>query len=1413
MADEFDPSRLITVEEPAFDPKRLIAVPEERQAVFHEDRGQVLDYPSDYDPHQIDYSLATSVDKEDKSGFFGMVNYAKGLAFDYTKGLAQFFLSTPQIAGSLIKESGEVSRQKVAGGGKEQNYFLRQPGVVEETIKSGQKLIDMNKEFLKKVNIQPSESTGPKKVAFDLGGATGSITSSIGLVYLTKNPTAVAPIFGVLQKAQIYEEARAKGLDPQTASDSSTISGIAEAALEKIGLHVFLESVKVSKPIARIALRSATEGVQEGSQQGAEESLTKLYGIRNDSMSDIVKRIAYSSALGLVAGAPAAMVSTYAEELGVKKDLKALGLSDEEIDTAIKTISDKQMQDGLAAEVADMLSRETSPMVMPSEQRLKGYQEVQKEFDKLMPQPTTPEKSALGELSNKDFVPKESSTRPTFEDQARKILGETITRDKVNEGIQDVKIKAKLADLDEKAMVIDQSLRYLESRQRALQKSGKDPLSLANVTNMIKEGTNEFKLVDAERGHILTSVKEELDYNKEKLNVTGKQLTDLTLQHQIKGFKQGVSAGKDISEKMFKETKDQLREFIKSTELNPTEAGRIMSTRELENIKTPRQLANKINDLSEKIDGIVNQRKAKDLKEKITSLLDTTSVRMDNGKPVGKYTPEIQQVLDKARGIADMTRQEAWEKLQNNLEKIGEEIPSDEMRLENHLLETMAGMHKRNPEELAGILGDLEGLTATGRAESLLKKFSRAEKQAADRDSGLKVLTGGKPLDEVSRETFKQKVFKSFITAGKSLSSNWSDLLDQISSYDKTSKKDQSFLSKRFDTIKTEITERHAVRGHVLDLVERGKKAFDLKNEYELAKKLHADMAEDISHVFKFSDGKQRLLSLSRSQMRKRWMELQDPTLHEQIVHPESNAYTREIIEWIENNLTAKDKAFAQSQLDFYKEYYKSVNETYKSQYGVNLPFNEFYSPVRRLVEKEMGDLTINQDAMDYASFLPGSFKSRVKNYRPFADINDWEVFNRHVLQMEHFKHWADPVRDMNAFFSDGEVRRTIEKQFGKDVNGIIDSTIKDFKNRGQRKAQSWEKWVDVMRTGKVVSALGGKAAQIPKQMTGIFGYAEFVSPKEFAEGLGDFVANPKHAIDILGKSKLIQLMDGNITQEFVGFMSSEESKSYLSKPSVKNAIRIWMSSVNFGAKAGNILGGWPVYKATLAKTGSHEKAMDAFESALSKTQPTSLLSTMSQYQKGNSLQKLFTLFTSAQNKYFQREMGSIRNAIAGRATPAELAKVMAIHHILIPSLFQFIADGFKWEEEEQVRAMLTGPLNGVLILGDAVDMMVRAALIESAGFELDQYPSTNNLMEPVEGLIRAFHKLNIDDIDAESFLDSLKTLSTDAVGPMTGLPTKLIFDSIPKGISDISDNGEVGKGLLKFGGWAPAHIDKIYDK
>jgi hypothetical protein len=369
------------------------------------------------------------------------------------KGAASFFIQTPQIAGSLIKEQGETLGEKpdymrltrpepidIAFGPsmkiadlittKVKSEITDRTTIDENITKAGQSLIDANRRYVFRHRIEPDK--GPlSQVMFDVGSAGSSVLTSLGLSYLTKSPAAIAPLFGLIQKGQIYQEAREAGKAPKEASRISTAAGIPEAALEYVGLNIFINKLRGLKSLPRIALRAGEQALQEGSQQFSEETIAKVSNLRNTTWPDIIKKSAYSAAIGLITGLPAATVATYGENKGILGDFRKAGFTDDEAMPIIEKLIEKQ-QENIKPEIINTLNEEvkkTDDFVLKPEDQMTIRQELEKYIQIPKDVKTDEIKAGVGEAIPE---PVSAEKAPVIED----LKGET---GKIDRDIVDLK--------------------------------------------------------------------------------------------------------------------------------------------------------------------------------------------------------------------------------------------------------------------------------------------------------------------------------------------------------------------------------------------------------------------------------------------------------------------------------------------------------------------------------------------------------------------------------------------------------------------------------------------------------------------------------------------------------------------------------------------------------------------------------------------------------------------------------------------------------------------------------------------------------------------------------------------------------------------------------------------------------------
>ena len=129
----------------------------------------------------------------------------------------------------------------------------------------------------------------------------------------------------------MYTEAREKGLLPEEAGRLSTVAGIAEGALEKIGLNFLLK--RFGGRVKSALVHMASEGLQEFSQSISEAAIAKVGGIREDSISKIVQNAGYEALLGSILGGGASVSMSH------KNALMEAGADEKTADKILKNVS------------------------------------------------------------------------------------------------------------------------------------------------------------------------------------------------------------------------------------------------------------------------------------------------------------------------------------------------------------------------------------------------------------------------------------------------------------------------------------------------------------------------------------------------------------------------------------------------------------------------------------------------------------------------------------------------------------------------------------------------------------------------------------------------------------------------------------------------------------------------------------------------------------------------------------------------------------------------------------------------------------------------------------------------------------------------------------------------------------------
>lgn len=167
-----------------------------------------------------------------------------------------------------------------------------------------------------------------------IGSMAGQIGGSLLLAAATNGVgglPAVAAVFGSQQFYNIREEYLEKGFSLESANIYAGIAAVFEGGLEAVGFSKWLKYATLKPSLRNHLIAGFMEASQEMSQTTAEELITNLSGVREETLTEILAQIAISGVAGFL---PGAGISAMSGGLGIRQEKATY-----ELDNALKTTS------------------------------------------------------------------------------------------------------------------------------------------------------------------------------------------------------------------------------------------------------------------------------------------------------------------------------------------------------------------------------------------------------------------------------------------------------------------------------------------------------------------------------------------------------------------------------------------------------------------------------------------------------------------------------------------------------------------------------------------------------------------------------------------------------------------------------------------------------------------------------------------------------------------------------------------------------------------------------------------------------------------------------------------------------------------------------------------------------------------
>lgn len=1421
------------------------------QTALHEESGKVVGIPAGMDGNETDYLAKTQVQGRQVGDFYGVIDGGQGFAQkvgqwayqavtaadwdlpepSYTrgaaKGVSNFATTTiPQMVGSNMEEQGarglqrqEEIASKVTGfvdalpvpQSVKDAFHEAYEGDVAKNIYAanslaGKKIQESNQRWAETQGLTRPE--GAEGVFYDVGSGFGSTATAVAMTMMTRSPTAAALFFGGIQKGQSYQEAVKAGADPETAGKVSSFNGVVNGALEALGNKIFFDVAhSATSPLRKIIGSMIEEGIQESTQQTADETIMTQF--RDSDVKEKVGNILYATALGAAVGGPASGLVQVAQRLAQKEGLPVETVTQMatkliERQAEIQAGVDQTLLGGVNGVAADPKAQAETAQVIKD---FNAGKPIKIPRDQEIAYARTGRDEAMGKVSTEEVI------QGLREEAAQKVD----TTDEVARG------RLKLLDSQVNALdaQIDQLSATMEERE-ALEKP-----NVAN-TNKLNRLLAQRDVWDEERANILTrssvsAANELATDNTEVVDDIAEETAagqDVTVKGRVlqklgkmvtterkRALEAGLREGRRLAKENVKSAQDHVVGVLEESGLEASDKAKFIRT--VKNIQTAEQAEKSLPVIQARVGKLLEAQAQRNNKAKLIKVLNKTKVKKQSGKPVGKFTPDIQDALDDLRNLSKLSAGEAEVELEKRLaatEVDGQTVPPSAIEaLQNRVLSVIADSGSVPSAESAELLDDLNLLVTEGKLGGIERLLARAERLGELRETARSVVGSGTSRHVMDRTAFNTRLAERIHeTRGRALGylDNWANTLDVIFGKDEAGKE---IVERLGYEVSDKLQEAKGIARAEMDKLQAaGMKAYGFSKPKQFWEKMAEDSQVIDLGYFVDAAGQEVRLQMTKAEMRKRFMELQDPTLMNRITGEKGNAMTPEMIEAMTDVLTPEDADFAQAQLDLYRDFYQKVDEVYAPTYGVHLPRNSNYSPVSSEHAEEAKDSFFGGDLQHRRSAAPGGLKSRVANTNALKPQSDFIKFQKHVTEMAHFIAMSQKVQEINAVFNDPEVRKDIKAKYGQQVLGNIDGYIQDFARGRPQRLSDGAEIVSKLYTNFASSVLGAKLAMIPKQATSFLAYAENIPTKDFMAGVADFMAHPMKAAKVLNQSNLVKARGSDLERTIALADKSGQLGQSSKLQNLKHFLR--MGEV-LGDKLSLLTGGWAVYRYNKEVLGkSHEESLKAFDRATAQSQQSGDLDQQSRLQAaGGAGGRILTMFQSGQNQLFRREVKAIRDAYRGNITKTQAAKAVFLFHVVMPMFYQWVANAFSWDTEDEIRAGILGSFNGIFLLNDALDNGLRAIMGDKV-FDT----GTKSPFGFVGDVLHGIKKLNEEDADLGDMIDGWRALLA-AAGVLTGYPLSRLAD-VAEGAKDISEDN-VRSGISRISGFPNAVGDKLKEE
>lgn len=817
----------------------------------------------------------------------------------------------------------------------------------------------------------------------------------------------------------------------------------------------------------------------------------------------------------------------------------------------------------------------------------------------------------------------------------------------------------KIADKKEEIKDIQQQMGQLDPEDKA---------GLKKLRGQLRKKVNQRKKLQFKAA--VEEVERILDAAHSKF-IIQKDETDLQRTKRFQGLIKKLVQKSDLEQ-------DQKAAFI-SAILNTTTDKRLEKS-----------------DIVERIAAAIEEREKQKAVSDLRELLASTKPKQGQSKFEHKLGDVRQTVMDKLRHYVGSTFKENEQRVSDlyNMLAVADEETATRFALDVQIADLVSNLRDMDSKQTRQLFESIQDSIDIGTEGRLKEIEERQEFHDKNIKEFSRHLDGDKPVES---RPWKPTTFSDFQkkmnSVGVSIFSFTGKVKDILFQHSKEgiSKQLQKVLDVS-DAIREADANRRKFAQKLRDKLENPTGKSALMKTDVLIKRLidGAAKKEKVVYTEKLADGtfQDTMIEYTRNQLIQLYMQMQDKTLRRGL--EEGNGFTFNDTEGLaehhysleqalEEHLDYVDKSIARSLQEFYKEYSERVAREYKERTGLDLEYIENYSgfAYRYSQHNDLvnADVTVDSQAniprSQFKTGVQGRTLARTNNALPLRPKDAFLNAMGAINETEHKLAWREKAENLNAIFTNPEIKEKIINKYGQGMYNSISSHLKDM-ILGKPKQQ--HAWLDI------IEGIAGKASRVflewkpisfVKQLTSVINIALKIPVPDLVSGIFDYMANWKEANEVLKGSDFWQNRYANFDQLIYGALSKGDKEALKRM----KASETGMMFLKGGDKMVSLAGGWAVYKYSRDKLGmSHEDALAAFAEAVNTTQSSGTMNELNDVSRGPL--KVLTMFLQQPTRMFEYQMTAWREYVNGKNTLSNALRTTAITHL---AQMAFVAVDAAW--------------------------------------------------------------------------------------------------------------------------------------